>query len=283
MNRHGLFVATVVLAIVGCDRGVTPALLTVPTIVPPPPAPPPGSTDAIRVVVGQRLDAVVTLQNFPCNSSVMTDAPDPCQRFVLDAPVDGYLTITVGWPRTGTWLVLRVNGAVIGYGTDSLSHRLFVHAAESVTFSVGLHAGSTAQAFQIITDLASTGGPPDLVLTPGGALGATITTADLFVGEDDLVGRCHHIPCRIVSVESPAVGYIDIRLWWDNTSSALALYVPTSYAQSERYCCQPSRPVPVAVRSGRNVFVVGFENAGPPPRTASEYFQIETSEVRATR
>jgi hypothetical protein len=272
-------VAALVLASPGCDRGSTPTLPTGPTIVPPPPAPPPGSTDAIRVVVGQRLEAVVTPQDFPCDSSVMTNAHDPCQRFVVDAPVDGYLTITVGWPRTATWLVLRVNGAVIGYGTDSLSHRLLVHAAESVTFSVGLHAGSTAQAFQIMTDLASTGGAPDLVLMPGGALGATITNADVFAGEDDLVGRCHHIPCRIVSVVSPAAGYIDIGLWWENTSSVLALYIPTGYAQSERYCCQPARPVPVAVRSGRNVFVVGFESA----RTASEYFQIETSEVRATR
>ena len=213
----------------------------------------------------------------------MTDARDPCQRFVLEAPVDGYLTITVEWPRTGPWLVLRVNSAVIGYGTNSLTHRLFVHAAEPVTFSVGLHTGSMAQAFQITTDLGSKGGTPDLVLTPGGALGATITSADVFVGEDDLVERCHHIAGRVVSVVSPVDGYIDLQLWWENTSTALALYVPTGYAQSERYCCQPSRAVTVAVRSGRNVFVVGFESAGPPPRPASEYFQIETSEVRATR
>jgi hypothetical protein len=130
--------------------------------------------------------------------------------------------------------------------------------------------------------------PPatDLVLAPGGALGAMITGADAFRGEDDLVGRCDHLPCRIVWVVSPGDGYIDIRLWWESTSSVLALYVPSGFSQSERYCCEPSHPVTVAVRSGRNAFVVGFERAGalaPPTRTASEYFQIETSEVRATR
>ena len=112
------------------------------------PTPIPVPSLAVRLHLGQTLNALVSVNDPSCDPLVTV----PCRCFLIDIPRSGRLTVRVEWPGSGAALVLR------GVGEDAYSTSSFTKFATVspglVQISVGLHvAASSTQAFQLTASL----------------------------------------------------------------------------------------------------------------------------------
>lgn len=112
------------------------------------------SSDATPIAVGETVSGVVALSDPACDTDIMTDAPDPCQRFAVTPLKSGTLHVQVS-SAGPDWLALRVAG-LGSYGTTSVVGAATVAAGTTYEVSVALHApvdGNTSQAFELSTSL----------------------------------------------------------------------------------------------------------------------------------
>lgn len=150
MARPFLLLVTAVVAAMACGESRNPnAIPLQPSATPS--ATPGAAPNATPIVVGQTVGGTVYASDPPCDTHFLTDAPDPCQRFVITPSVSGKLRVHVSSPGPD-WLALRV-GSNRSYGVTTVEGATDVTAGLTLELSVALHTGGTSQAFELSTTM----------------------------------------------------------------------------------------------------------------------------------